>query len=138
MPSMVGWCHNPTERGAFVALFIIIGSIFSALAVASGAFGAHFVEQLVDPSMFYVYQTAVHYHMWHGVALILFGLCGVSCGWQTKWPGYLFCAGILLFSGSLYLYAFFPLRTLVMVTPLGGICFLLGWGGMAWVALKER
>ncbi len=100
--------------------------------VALGAFGAHGLKDALPPALLTVYQTGVHYHLIH--ALVLFGI-GI---WQYQRPtpwlnraSILMLMGICLFSGSLYLMAITGIRQLGMVTPLGGVAWLIGWGILA-------
>jgi uncharacterized membrane protein YgdD (TMEM256/DUF423 family) len=110
-----------------------VAAILGFLAVALGAFGKHGLEKLLaDNKTAEVWQTAVFYHFIHTVMLFLLGQRPpVRSG-----PWLCFLAGILLFSGSLYLLAVTNVRWLGAITPLGGGCFLIGW---AWLAagMKE-
>lgn len=121
------------------ALFLFLGSIFAGIAVAGGAFGAHFLKGLLEPPMLAAFETAARYQMYHAL-----GLCIVSCAIE-RYPnqrfsvvGWLFTAGILLFSGSLYGLSLAGLRWLGPVTPLGGTAFMTGWGLFAWELWKSR
>jgi uncharacterized membrane protein YgdD (TMEM256/DUF423 family) len=98
------------------------------LAVALGAFGAHALRARVSADLLAVFETGVRYQMYHALALL-----GLSLAW-TRWSmshltaaGYLFIAGIVLFSGSLYLLTLTGARWWGAVTPLGGVAFLAGW-----------
>jgi uncharacterized membrane protein YgdD (TMEM256/DUF423 family) len=102
------------------------------LAVALGAFGAHsFKATLQGHDMVSVWEKAVLYHFLHALALLVLALHGIG----SRAPSILFVAGIILFSGSLYLLALTNVRWLGAITPLGGLCFLAGW---AWLALSAR
>lgn len=108
---------------------LITGSVLMALAVAFGAFGAHIVEGMLTPDRFEVYQTAVAYHFYHALGLILLGAVSFhlpGSAWLT-WSGTLITAGILIFSGSLYLLTLTDTGWLGAVTPVGGFAFILGW-----------
>ena len=105
--------------------FFVAGALSAGLSVLLGAFGAHWLELKRPP----VWQTAVLYQMLHSMALL-----ALAWAW-TQWPGvwlqaagWLMLAGILLFSGSLYTLALTGVRWLGMITPIGGLCFLAGWG----------
>ena len=106
------------------------------VAVALGAFGAHALRARLTPDMTAVWQTAVQYHAWHALAVLAVGVL------LLQWPGqrageiagWLFVAGIVLFSGSLYAMALTGVRGLGAVTPLGGVAFLAGWATLAWAA----
>lgn len=110
-------------------VLIITGSIFMALAVAFGAFGAHIVQDMLTPERFQVYQTGVEYHFYHALALLLLGAISyhISDSKWIKWSGIAFITGIIIFSGSLYLLTLIDLGRLGMITPLGGVAFITGW-----------
>lgn len=111
-------------------LFFIIGSILAGLAVATGAFGAHGLQNLVTPERLETWDKAVRYQIYHALALLLLA-------WAiTHWPeqakllsagGWLFLAGVVLFSGSLYLLVLSEVTILGAITPLGGVAFVAGW-----------
>jgi len=109
-------------------LFLTSGSIFAFLAVTAGAFGAHFLKQRLSIESLAVYETAVRYQMYHALALILvaYGMHTFSSPWLLA-SGWFFIAGTLLFSGSLYLLVFSNTKAWGMLTPVGGLFFLLGW-----------
>ncbi len=111
-------------------IFFALGSIFGGLAVGLGAFGAHGLANMLTPERLVTYETAVRYQMYHAIALLVVALA------LTQWPaatkplqtgGWLFVAGIILFSGSLYLLSVGAIRWLGAVTPLGGVAFVGGW-----------
>ena len=108
------------------------GSILCGLGVILGAFGAHGLRERLTPEMLVVFETGVRYHLIHGLGLL-------AIAWAaSRWPdtyvniaGYLFVAGILFFSGSLYVLAMTGIRWLGAITPLGGVCLIIGWGLLA-------
>lgn len=108
--------------------FLKIGAIFMALAVAFGAFGAHIVEEMLTPDRLDVYRTAVQYHFYHALGLLIVGSVGfhINNKWM-KWSGYSLIAGVLIFSGSLYLLTLLDIGWLGAITPVGGVAFILGW-----------
>ena len=110
-------------------VFIILGSLNAFLAVALGAFGAHGLQNKLTEQMLATYETGVKYHMMHALGLILIGIISryTSGSVLINWSGWLICAGIVLFSGSLYLLSISGIRWLGAVTPLGGLSFLAGW-----------
>lgn len=115
--------------------FIAIGALSGCLAVAAGAFGAHALRARLAPEMLDVFQTGVTYEMYHALALVGIGilLARFSTGgsvWLSA-AGWLFIAGSILFSGSLYLLALTGTLWLGAITPLGGVAFLLGWLALA-------
>ncbi|TVY10405.1 DUF423 domain-containing protein [Paenibacillus cremeus] len=119
--------------------FIAIGSICGFLAVALGAFGAHALKGMLAPDMLEVYQTGVHYHMIHALALVAIGLASSvlprSSG-HLRRAGWSMLIGILLFSGSLYVLSVTGIKVLGAITPLGGLAFLFGWLSLALAARK--
>jgi len=110
-----------------------------ASAVALGAFGAHALRGRLAPDALAIYQTAVQYHFWHGLGLLAVGIL------MERWAAaralaasaWLLIAGLLLFSGSLYLLAVSGERWLGAITPLGGGAFIAAWLLIAWIALKR-
>ena len=118
-------------------LFITSGAALMALAVALGAFGAHGLRDTLDPPMLAVWNTAVQYHAWHALGLLALGaLYARLAARSARAAGLLMLAGIVLFSGSLYLMALSGARGLGAITPFGGIGFILAWLVFAWAALK--
>jgi len=115
-------------------LALTLGSLLMFIAVALGAFGAHALKARLSSDMLAVWQTAVQYHAWHALALLAVGL--MLRHWPDlaglAWAGWLFVAGIALFSGSLYALALTEFKSLGALTPVGGIAFLLGWLVLAW------
>jgi len=112
-----------TPRGLVVA-----GAVSAFVAVAAGAFGAHGLEGRLSTELMEVWHTAARYEMMHALALL--GLAALAGRWPGgAWPaaGWLFVAGTVLFSGSLYLLALTGVRWLGAITPLGGAAFLAGW-----------
>lgn len=112
-------------------LFVILGAALMMLGVGAGAFGAHGLSSYFErfPNLASTYDTAVRYHIYHAIALFI-------AAWLvdkypvdlTTWAGYLFLAGILFFSGSLYLLVFTRQSWLGAITPIGGVAFIAGWG----------
>ena len=119
---------------------IITGTVFMALAVAFGAFGAHIVEDMLTPDRFDVYQTAVEYHFYHALGLLLIGAISqhLSDSSWLRWSGILITAGIFIFSGSLYLLTLTDTGWLGAVTPIGGAAFIAGWVCLATAVFLEK
>ena len=119
-------------------VFLSLGALLAGIAVAAGAFGAHGLRARLEPDMLAVFETGARYHMYHALAL-------VAVAWAVaRWPesqaavaGWLFVAGIVVFSGSLYALALTGVRALGAITPLGGLCFLAGWGMLAWTVWRR-
>jgi len=107
--------------------------------VAFGAFGAHVLRARLTPEMLAVFETGVRYQMYHAFAML-------AAAWASaRWPrrvfgvaGWLFLAGIVVFSGSLYALALTGERWLGAITPVGGVAFLAGWAGLAWGASSAQ
>lgn len=118
--------------------WIIIGAGLAFLSVALGAFGAHALRAtLAANGRLETFQTAVQYHMAHALALVLVGLLSAHVSSpQIGWAGGLFTAGIVLFSGSLYVLAIFNVRWMGAVAPFGGVALLLAWACVAWAAAR--
>ena len=110
-------------------LFLILGGINAALVVMLGAFGAHGLKARMTAEMLAVYQTGVHYHLFHALGLLAVGIVALHIvdSVYLKWAGWLMLAGIILFSGSLYVLSVSGLRWLGMVTPFGGLAFIAAW-----------
>ena len=118
-------------------IFVVLGSLSALLGVGLGAFGAHGLKAKVTPEMLAVWQTGVLYHLVHALGLLLIGiLCHLMPEAATaRNAGWAILLGTVLFSGSLYLLVLTGIKPLGMITPFGGIAFLLGWlllGIAAW------
>jgi uncharacterized membrane protein YgdD (TMEM256/DUF423 family) len=122
--------------------WLLIAAINGFLAVAAGAFGAHALQGALDAPALQTFETGARYHMYHALAMGLAAFAirgGAARGGATgaaTVASALFLAGIVLFSGSLYLLAFTRLRMLGMVTPFGGLAFLAGWAALGYAALR--
>jgi uncharacterized membrane protein YgdD (TMEM256/DUF423 family) len=116
-------------------VFIALGALSGCVAVAAGAFGAHALRSRLAAEMLDVFQTGVTYQMYHALALIGVGILLARFSTEgSTWlsvSGWLFLAGSILFSGSLYLLAFSGTTWLGAITPLGGVAFLIGWLALA-------
>ena len=120
-------------------LFAILGAGFAFLAVTLGAFGSHSLKAILTPDMLAVFETGVRYQMYHALALLVVGWTAHQCPQASVHiAGWLFAAGIVLFSGSLYVLALSGVRWLGAITPLGGLCFLAGWAVFAWQVFTQR
>jgi uncharacterized membrane protein YgdD (TMEM256/DUF423 family) len=110
-----------------VSAWLVAAAATGALGVALGAFGAHALRGRISPELLAAWQTGVLYHLLHSVALLALALYAQASGRSVRLPGLLFGAGILLFSGSLYLLAGAGQRWAGPLTPLGGLCLIAGW-----------
>ena len=118
--------------------FLKTAALLGALAVAAGAFGAHALKQILGDKDLAIYETAVRYQFYHVFALVAVGiLLKEFPNNYLRWSGNLFCYGILIFSGSLYLMTLLEamgrqgFRWLGAITPIGGLCLIAGWILMA-------
>ena len=125
------------SNGKSTGILTGFGALFGAAAVAVGAFGAHGLKPILSPDQLAVYQTAVHYMMWHAIAIVWFALYCDYKKLKTIWPGWLFVIGIILFSGSLLVLTFTSIPKFGIITPIGGVCFILGWLGVALKAVAK-
>lgn len=118
-------------------VFFGLGAGFALVGVALGAFGAHGLRGTLTPGDMATFETAVRYQLIHALGLM-------AAAWASgRWPwggvtvaGWLLVAGILVFSGSLYLLVLTGPRWLGAVTPVGGICFLAAWALLAVAAIR--
>lgn len=118
-------------------VFFGVGALFALLGVMAGAFGSHALRARLAPDMLNVFEIAVRYQLIHALGLL-------AVAWAvTRWPGaavnaagWLFVAGIVLFSGSLYLLTLLGTRGLGIITPIGGVAMMAGWACLAWAALS--
>jgi uncharacterized membrane protein YgdD (TMEM256/DUF423 family) len=117
--------------------FISLGALLAGLAVALGAFGAHGLKKILSDYEMGVYQTGVDYHFYHALALIGFGLFAKGQK-APNWVGWCFVFGVVVFSGSLYALALLKIPKLGMITPIGGLSFIIAWIGFALAASKGR
>jgi uncharacterized membrane protein YgdD (TMEM256/DUF423 family) len=120
-------------------VFFALGAGSAFIAVGLGAFAAHGLKGRLDPEMLTVFETGARYQMYHALALL-------AVAWATtRWPngpvvtaGWLFCAGTVIFSGSLYLLSVTGHRWLGAITPFGGLAFLAGWLALVWAVWIGR
>ena len=128
-----------TEAARFARTWTGIAAMLMLLGVILGAFGAHALRELLDARQLASYQTGVLYHLLHALGLLgvglLSGLTGVSV--PLRWAARFMLAGVLLFSGSIYLMTAGAPRVLGMVAPLGGVSFMIAWLLVAAHALRR-
>jgi len=119
--------------------YLLCFAINSFAVVAFGAFGAHLLQGRIDDALLQTWQTSVHYQMFHSLPLL-------AIAWLSQlrvptttliWSGRLFIAGLVLFCGSLYLLALTGTRMLGIITPFGGVAWLVGWGLLARIAITH-
>ena len=121
-----------------VKLFIVIGSLSALAGVALGAFAAHMLKSKLTPELFNVFEVGVRYHLIHalGIFVVAWVMAHLPDA-NVSLAGWLFVGGITIFSGSLYVLSLTGARWLGALTPVGGLCFLAGWGWLAWRAWKS-
>ena len=108
--------------------YIIIGAISGCLVVIMGAFGAHALNEILDDYGKSIYNKAVLYHMFHTIGILIVGLINkIQPEIQLSLVVWSFLFGIILFSGSLYILAITGIKSLGMITPIGGILCIIGW-----------
>jgi uncharacterized membrane protein YgdD (TMEM256/DUF423 family) len=118
-------------------LFFILGSVLAGLGVGLGAFAAHGLRNTLSAADLATFEVGVRYQMYHALALL--AVAGAIARWgpgTAVAAGWFFTAGILIFSGSLYVLVLTGPRWLGAVTPIGGVAFLVGWALLAWTALR--
>jgi uncharacterized membrane protein YgdD (TMEM256/DUF423 family) len=111
-------------------MWIGIAAASGLLAVVAGAFGAHGLQSRLTSEQLASWSTASQYHLLHSVALLALALFARAGDVSIRWPAALFLAGIVLFSGSIYVLLLTQMRWLGPVTPIGGLCLIAGWGSL--------
>lgn len=118
-------------------VFLISGAALAFLSVALGAFGAHSLKGILSDYGSSIWEKAVFYHIIHALALLLTGILQNLFKTQNfNFTGYAFIAGIVLFSGSLYILAITQIKTFGIITPFGGLSFLAGWAALIYNFVK--
>ncbi|OEH93253.1 DUF423 domain-containing protein [Bacillus solimangrovi] len=119
--------------------FMILGSVNAFLSVALGAFGAHGLEGKLSERMITIWEKGVNYQMFHSIGLFVVALASskITNSALMTWSGWLMFVGIILFSGSLYVLSTTGITKLGMITPLGGVAFLIAWTLLAIAAFKH-
>lgn len=115
-------------------IFVVAAAVMGFLGVGLGAFGSHALSAHFEanPDLEPIFRTATQYHMVHTLALL--AVAWAVTHWSSAllpWAGYLFIAGVVIFSGSLYVLSLTGIRWLGAITPLGGVAFLAGWALLA-------
>lgn len=114
--------------------WIIISSTAGFLGVAFGAFGAHILKFQLSAEMIDIYKTGILYQLIHSVVMLSIALSGQQKFFKSQ---IFFLTGIILFSFSLYIYSVTSIKFFAMITPLGGIFFLIGWISVVFAAIKK-
>jgi uncharacterized membrane protein YgdD (TMEM256/DUF423 family) len=118
--------------------WLLVAAVNGFLAVATGAFAAHGLQGKLDAHALSVFETGSRYQMYHALAIGLAALAARGpAASAANAAAIFFLAGIVLFSGSLYALALTGIRGLGIITPFGGLSFLVGWAALAWAASKR-
>lgn len=124
------------QSSAMDRTFMVIGAVAALIGVGVGAFGAHGLRGRASPEMLAVFETGVRYQMYHAIAILVIALALSRLdGPLIRWAGWLFAAGIVIFSGSLYALVLTGTTSLGAITPIGGVAFLAGWTCLVIAAL---
>lgn len=118
--------------------FFALGATFGALGVVLGAFGAHALRTTLSAADLATFEIGVRYQLYHALALM--AVAWASTQWSAATvtlAGWAFVAGIVIFSGSLYVLVLSGQRWLGAVTPIGGVALIMGWALLAWTALRS-
>ncbi|MFX1323829.1 MAG: DUF423 domain-containing protein [Promethearchaeota archaeon] len=119
--------------------WLILGAIGAALAVSTGAFGAHLLDGVVSDITYVTFTKAVRYQMYHSIALIIVSILLTQRTLKAlNVSGWCFLVGIIAFSGSLYLIVFTGIQELGWITPFGGIAFVIGWVCLVYAGLQKK
>jgi uncharacterized membrane protein YgdD (TMEM256/DUF423 family) len=127
-----------TKLPTMTKFFLFLGSVNMFLVVILGAFGAHGLKERLSPEMMAIYQTGIQYHFYHAIGLLIVSILSFFLQMSSliQWSGLLMLAGIVLFSGSLYLLSITEVRWLGAITPVGGTAFVAAWFLLAVASLK--
>ncbi|RAU46117.1 MULTISPECIES: DUF423 domain-containing protein [unclassified Pseudomonas] len=117
--------------------FLMLAAFFGFTGVGLGAFAAHGLKNRLTPEYLAIFQTGVLYQLIHALAIFGVALLAMQIqGRLVSYAGIAFILGILLFSGSLYLMTLTGVSKLGIITPIGGLCFLIGWFILGWTAWR--
>ena len=126
-------------------VFLITAALIGALSVILGAFAAHGLKEMVSAEQLAIFETGVHYQFYHAFALLAVGILYKEFPNRfLSWSGKLFCIGIIFFSGSLYALTLYngeispTFKWIYLITPLGGLCFIVGWLLLAVAIIKKN
>lgn len=122
-----------------IKIFLAGGAAFAMLSVVLGAFAAHGLKSKLSEQMLAVFQTGVQYQFYHGLALLIVGVLLKHINSNLlHYAGGLFFAGIVFFSGSLYALTLTGQKWFGPITPIGGVCFIVGWVLVIIAVLKSQ
>ncbi|EJP02654.1 DUF423 domain-containing protein [Leptospira interrogans] len=118
---------------------LVFTSLFGFLGVALGAFGAHGLKSILSPEMLAIYETGNRYHLIHTIPPLILALTGHLNNNGLVWiSSILFLAGILIFSGSLYILSVTGIKILGAITPIGGVSFLIAWASLGFSVIRSK
>ncbi len=118
--------------------WIAVGAMLGLLGVVAGAAGTHVLRGSLDPGALGTFETAVRFQMYHALALLVTGV--LADRWRSRWTdaaGWLFVAGVFVFSGSLYGLALSGIGVFGAIVPVGGLSLILAWAALAVAALRR-
>jgi len=127
---------NPRAGGASPAPGVVL-AVLGVSAVALGAFGAHALRDTLSPAQAGIWHTAVQYHFWHALAFALAAIMRPR-GSAVRWAMWLFAVGVALFCGSLYALALGMPNWIGIITPFGGLAFIIGWIALGIALVRRR
>jgi len=110
----------------------VVGCLLAAVAVGSGAIGAHLLEKLLTEKQLGQWETAATYQMYHALGLMIVGMSTSLSQTRRNLVGFVMLAGVILFSGSLYAYVLTDIKPLVALVPIGGFSLIISWLMFAW------
>lgn len=120
--------------------FLLLGAINMFLCIALGAFGAHGLKSILSSEMLAIFHTGVQYHLYHALGLFFVGflLLNYARSRLIELSGWFMLLGIILFSVSLYFLSLTEMHVFGMITPFGGVSFLIAWAVLAVALWKEK
>lgn len=116
---------------------MVFSVLLAGCSVLLGAFAAHGLQYHLSAKNIAIFQTGVRYMMWHSIGAICYGIYSEIASIKELWPGWVFILGIFLFSGSLFVISLTSISWIGMITPIGGLCFVIGWFGFFLDILKR-
>lgn len=120
-----------------IRALVVTAAVILMIGVAAGAFGAHGLKRIVDTDMLAIWHTAVLYQLVHGLGMLLLALLAAQIGAPLLGAaGAVMLAGVLIFSGSLYVLVLTGTKWLGAITPIGGMAFIVAWAMVAWAAWR--
>jgi len=120
-----------------IRALVVTAAVLLMIGVAAGAFGAHGLKRIVDTDMLAIWHTAVLYQLVHGLGMLLLALLAAQIGAPLLGAaGAVMLAGVLIFSGSLYVLVLTGTKWLGAITPIGGMAFIVAWAMVAWAAWR--